>query len=171
MSYTIREATADDLDEVMALTIELAEYEQMADEVVSTPEHFRRAMFGDDAVVKVTLVETGAGEVAGHALWHRTFSTFLGETGIWLEDLFVRPAYRGNGYGRALLEHLRSLTCGRIEWDVLDWNHRAIGFYERMGAVPGSGWTRYRWSPEAVSAGTGPSAGPSADAALGRVQP
>ncbi len=158
MSYTIREATADDLDEVMALTIELAEYERMADEVVSTPEHFRRAMFGDDAVVKVTLVETEAREVAGHALWHRTFSTFLGETGIWLEDLFVRPAYRGNGYGRALLEHLRAQTAGRIEWDVLDWNQRAIGFYERMGAAPGTGWTRYRWPPDGRSAEAGAAA-------------
>ncbi|MHB1582385.1 MAG: GNAT family N-acetyltransferase [Acidimicrobiales bacterium] len=153
MSYTIRPATADDVDEVMALTLELAEYEEMAGEVVSTPEHLRRAMFGDDAVVKVSLVETDAGEVAGHALWYRTFSTFLGETGIWLEDLFVRPPYRRRGIGRALLEHLRSLTSGRIEWDVLDWNRRAIGFYERMGATPGTGWTRYRWSPDPAPVG------------------
>lgn len=110
-------------------------------------------MSGPDPVVRVSLLETDEGVVAGHVLWFRTFSTFLGEPGIWLEDIFVRPAYRGRGYGRALLEHLRTLGAGRIEWDVLDWNADAMGFYERMGAVPSTGWTRYRWAPVVPPAG------------------
>ena len=150
LSFTIRQATAADAEEVMALTIELAEFEEMTHHVISTPAHFRRAMAGPDPVIRVSLLELEDGAVAGHALWYRTFSTFLGEPGIWLEDLFVRPAHRGRGYGRALLEHLRSLTGGRIEWDVLDWNRQAMGFYERMGASPGTGWTRYRWVPVAA---------------------
>lgn len=146
--YVIRQATEADLDEVMALTRELAQFEEMADELAATPAQFRRALFGPDPVATVSLQQTDQGEVAGHALWFRTFSTFLGEPGIWLEDLYVRPAFRGRGWGRALLEHLRSSTAGRVEWDVLEWNEKAIGFYGRLGASVHKGWTRYRWSPE-----------------------
>ena len=83
--------------------------------------------------------------MAGFALWFRTFSTFLGRPGIWLEDLFVRPSSRGRGHGRALLDALRELTDGRVEWAVLDWNESSIAFYESLGARPVPGWTRYRW--------------------------
>jgi GNAT superfamily N-acetyltransferase len=80
------------------------------------------------------------------ALWFRTFSTFLGVPGIWLEDLFVRPAFRGRGLGRALLEDLFERSPGRVEWAVLDWNEPSIAFYRSLGAEPVDGWTRYRWA-------------------------
>ena len=91
------------------------------------------------------MVEDGDGGLAAHALWYRTFSTFLGRTGIWLEDLYVRPAHRSKGYGAELLTHLRNLTAGRLEWEVLEWNALAMDFYQRLGARPMGGWTRYRW--------------------------
>lgn len=141
----IREATEEDLCEVPSLIRELAEFERMADRVVCTPEDLRREVFGPDPVVRVSLAATDAGEVAGMALWFHTFSTFLGRRGIWLEDLFVREPHRRQGHGRALLGHLRSLVDGRVEWSVLDWNRRAVDFYERLGARPLEGWTTYRW--------------------------
>ena len=95
----------------------------------------REHLFGPDPAASVSIAEVD-GAVAGMALWFRTFSTFLGEPGIWLEDLFVRPDHRGSGVGAALLHHLRSLTAGRVEWSVLDWNREAIEFYERLGARP-----------------------------------
>lgn len=85
------------------------------------------------------------------ALWFRTFSTWLGTSGIWLEDLFVRPEHRRHGYGLALLERLRTMTEGRVEWTVLDWNAPSIEFYRSLGAEPVEGWTRYRWLPTTIS--------------------
>ncbi len=87
------------------------------------------------------------GRVAGMALWFPTFSTWIGKAGIWLEDLFVRPEFRGNGIGGDLLHQLRSMTDARVEWNVLDWNESAIGFYRSLGAEPVEGWTTYRWLP------------------------
>jgi GNAT superfamily N-acetyltransferase len=145
----IRAAVEGDLAEIIALIAELAEYEQLAHEAVATADDLRAHLFGDDPAAHVLIVEAGDGSVAGMALWFRTFSTFLGVPGIWLEDLFVRPAHRGNGYGRALLERLRSMTDGRVEWAVLDWNEPSIAFYRSLGAQPVDGWTRYRWEPTA----------------------
>ncbi len=88
--------------------------------------------------------------MAGWQAWPSrfpTFSTWMGRAGIWLEDLFVRPEFRGNGIGGDLLHHLRSLTDARVEWNVLDWNESAIGFYRSLGAEPTEGWTTYRWLP------------------------
>lgn len=144
MTYSIREATAKDAAQVLALTQELAAFEQM--ECVATVDQFRRALAGPLPLVHVSLIET-EDVVAGHALWFPTFSTFRGRGGVWLEDLFVRAEYRGRGFGRALLSHLGTRTDGRIEWDVLDWNERAIALYEHLGARPVPGWTRYRWLP------------------------
>lgn len=148
MTFSIRDATGDDAEEVVALTRELAELEHLAHEVECTADQVRRALA--DGVVHVSLgvVEGGPAAVCGHALWFPTFSTFLGRPGIWLEDLYVREPYRGRGYGRALLEHLRSRTDGRLDWEVLDWNEPAIAVYEHLGAAPVRGWTRYRWAPE-----------------------
>ena len=95
----------------------------MADAVAFDPAAMREHLFGDDPAASVTIAEVD-GVIAGMALWFRTFSTFLGRPGIWLEDLFVRPEHRGRGVGAALLGHLRGLTDGRVEWSVLDWNRR-----------------------------------------------
>lgn len=145
MDGTIRTATIEDSDEIVALIVELAEYEELAHDVEATSDLVRTNLFGEDPAAHVLLIETPDGQVAGMALWFTSFSTFLGRPGIWLEDLFVRPTYRGRGYGRALLDQLRSMTTGRVEWMVLDWNEPAKGFYDTLGAHPVDGWTRYRW--------------------------
>jgi GNAT superfamily N-acetyltransferase len=141
----IRPAAEADVPELLAMIRELAEYEHLADQVVATEEDLCRALFDPDSVVSDTVVEDGEGGLAGHALWFRTFSTFLGKTGIWLEDLYVRPAHRRKGVATALVDHLRSQTEGRLEWEVLEWNLPAMDFYQRLGARPMAGWTRYRW--------------------------
>lgn len=144
---SLRTATLEDVDEIGALIRELAEYEEAPDEVQFDLDSLRRHLFGPDPAAQVVLaVDDQSGEVAGFALFFRTFSTWLGRPGLWLEDLFVRPAHRGKGHGAALLRHLRTLTDDRIEWAVLDWNTPAIEFYESLGARPVSGWTRYRWT-------------------------
>lgn len=142
----IREATPDDTPQIGALIRELADYEDLAHEVEWALDDLHTALFGPARVASVLIAETEQGEVAGFALWFPTFSTFLGRSGIWLEDLFVRPAHRGAGYGRALLAALRERTDGRVEWAALDWNRSAIDFYRSLGAVPVDGWTRYRWT-------------------------
>jgi len=141
----IRPAVREDLAEICALIRELAEYEELAHEVVLDEAEVGRFVF-DEGVAHVLIAASDAGEVAGMALWFPTFSTFLGRPGIWLEDLFVRPAFRGQGFGLALLQELRSMTDGRVEWAVLDWNEPSIRFYESLGARPVEGWTRYRWT-------------------------
>ena len=141
----LRPARPDDLDEICNLIDELAAYEQLEDEVVYRREQVHQQLFGLEPAAHVLMAETEGGAVAGMALWYRTFSTFLGASGIWLEDLFVRPEHRGRGYGLAMLQHLRALTEGRVEWAVLDWNSPAIEFYRKLGASPVEGWTRYRW--------------------------
>ena len=143
----IRAATEADVDAIHALIAELADYEQLADEAVATTDNLRRHLFGPDPAASVLMAETDDGAVAGFALWYRTFSTFRGDDGIWLEDLFVRPECRKQGFGLALLQELRSMTDGRVEWAVLDWNEPSIRFYESLGARPVAGWTRYRLDP------------------------
>jgi GNAT superfamily N-acetyltransferase len=140
----IRPATASDIDEIAALIRELAAYEKLEHEVVLDPAELHRELFGADPAASVLIAEDD-GAVAGFALYFRTFSTFLGAPGLWLEDLFVRPQFRGRGLGRALLEEVRRQTTGRVEWAVLDWNAPSIAFYKRIGAQPVEGWTRYRW--------------------------
>lgn len=146
---SLRPATPDDLDEIIALIGELAKYEQAAEEVVLDRGELARHLFpgaGPAAASVVMAVDGASGEVAGFALYHGTFSTWLGKPGIWLEDLFVRPTHRKRGFGLALLQHLRTLTDGRIEWAVLEWNTPSIDFYDALGARPVPGWTRYRWT-------------------------
>jgi GNAT superfamily N-acetyltransferase len=141
----IRPAVEADVPELVAMIRELAEYEQLAHQVIATEDDLARTLFAPDAVVFDTVLEDGDGGLAGHALWFRTFSTFLGKTGIWLEDLYVRPAHRRRGLATALVDHLRGLTDGRLEWEVLEWNQPAMDFYQQLGARPMAGWTRYRW--------------------------
>lgn len=141
---TIRDATADDLPEIVALIRELAAYEEAADEVTLDEAEVAEHLFGPAPAASVLIAETD-GQVAGFALYFPTFSTWLGKRGLWLEDLFVRPECRKRGLGLALLQELRARTDGRVEWAVLDWNQPSIDFYEALGARPVEGWTRYRW--------------------------
>jgi GNAT superfamily N-acetyltransferase len=141
---TLRAATPDDVPEILALIRELAEYEHAADEVAATEHDLREHLFGASPTAHVLIAEAD-GAVAGFALWYPTFSTWVGRPGIWLEDLFVRPQFRKRGLGLALLQELRCLTDGRVEWAVLDWNQPSIEFYESLGARPVDGWIRYRW--------------------------
>jgi GNAT superfamily N-acetyltransferase len=141
----IRPAVEADVPEVVAMIRELAEFENLTDQVSITEDDLARALFGPEAMVHDWVVDGGDGGLVGHALWYRTFSTFLGTTGIWLEDLYVRPEHRRKGHARELLTRLRRETDGRLEWDVLEWNVPAMDFYQRLGARPMAGWTRYRW--------------------------
>jgi GNAT superfamily N-acetyltransferase len=144
---TLRAATVDDVPQILAFIRALAEYERLLQEVVATEEGLRQALFGPRAYAEVVLAED-AGVPLGFALFFHTFSTFLGQPGIYLEDLFVIPEARGRGVGRALLAHLARVAvergCGRVEWAVLDWNAPAIRFYDSLGARPNDQWTVYR---------------------------
>jgi GNAT superfamily N-acetyltransferase len=149
----IRAATEDDVPLLLSLIRELAEYERLSKEVVATEEALRDSLFGERPVAEALLGYL-EDDPAGFALFFHNFSTFLGKPGIYLEDLYVRPEFRGAGIGRALLVHLAKLArvrgCGRLEWSVLDWNEAAIGFYKGIGASPVSGWTVYRVAGEAL---------------------
>lgn len=142
----IRDATVDDLGAVADHIRGLAEYEELAHEIEWDLDRLRTTLFGPDAVPRTLVACTDGDEVVGIAIWFRTYSTFQGRPGIWLEDLFVRPEHRGSGHGRALLQALFDRADGgRVEWAVLDWNQPSIAFYESLGARPVAGWTRYRW--------------------------
>jgi len=121
---------------------------------MATEEQLRESLFGESPAAQVVLAMVGD-EPAGFALWLRNYSTFLARPGIYLEDLFVFPAFRGRGVGRRLLKHLAHVAVsrgyGRLEWAVLDWNVDAIRFYESLGAVPMSDWTTYRVTGEALA--------------------
>lgn len=145
----IRPAAPDDTAAVAGLIRALAVYEQLSHEVEWDEATLASTMFGAEAVPSTTVaVDDDTGEVVGMAIWYRTYSTFRGRPGIWLEDLFVRPEARGRGHGRALLQSLfDQADGGRVEWAVLDWNESSIEFYESLGARPVDGWTRYRWLP------------------------
>lgn len=149
----VRSAATEDVPLIHSFIKELAEYERLSHEVFATEEMLREQLFGGRPVAEVLIAELG-GDAAGFALFFHTFSTFLGKPGIYLEDLYVRPEFRGTGVGRALLVHLGRLAkergCGRIEWAVLDWNEPAIGFYGSIGASPVSGWTVYRVTGKAL---------------------
>ncbi len=152
---TIRPATIDDVPQILTFIRALADYERLAHAVVATEDGLRRALFGARPYAEVVLAED-AGVPIGFALFFHTFSTFLGQPGLYLEDLFVVPEARGRGVGRALLGHLARLAvdrgCGRVEWAVLDWNAPAIRFYERLGARPNHEWTIYRLTGDPLTA-------------------
>jgi len=147
----IRMATVDDVPIIFDFIKELAEYERMLDEVVATEALLAETLFGKHPVAEVVL-GFADGEAAGFVLFFYNYSTFLGRPGIYLEDLFVKPKFRRNGYGKKLLSHLAKLAvdqmCGRLEWAVLDWNTPAIDFYKSLGASPMDEWTTFRLTGE-----------------------
>lgn len=143
----------EDVPLILTFIRELAEYERLSHEVVATEGSLREWLFGDRPVAEVLVGEHGE-EAAGFALFFHNFSTFLGKPGIYLEDLYVRPEFRGKGIGKAMLAHLARLAedrgCGRLEWSVLDWNEPSITFYESLGAVAMDDWTVHRVTGEAL---------------------
>jgi GNAT superfamily N-acetyltransferase len=152
-TYRILPARPEDVDTLIALIRELAEFERLLHEVEITPEDLRSHLFGPRPYCEAAVAWAGD-EPAGFALWYHNYSTFRGRPGLYLEDLYIRPVFRGQGYGEALLAHLASLAvergCARLEWAVLDWNQRAIGFYKKLGAVPMGDWTVYRVTGDAL---------------------
>ena len=150
----IRLAVPDDVPVLLALVRELATYEKEPDAVVATEDDLRTALFGPDPSASCHVAEVG-GEVVGFALWYRTFSTWQGKPGLWLEDLYVRPEARGTGLGRQLLVTLAKVCADRgwtrFEWWVLDWNTPAQGFYRSLGARPEEEWTVWRVDGEALT--------------------
>jgi diamine N-acetyltransferase len=138
---------------ILSFIRKLAEYEKLSHEVVATEENIREHVFGANPVAEV-LFAYWNGEPVGFALYFRNFSTFLGQAGIYLEDLFVDPGHRGKGIGKALLVNLAKIAVergyGRLQWAVLDWNTPSIEFYRSLGAAPLDDWTGYRVTGEAL---------------------
>ena len=149
----IERATERDVPLILRLITGLAEYEKLAHEVTATEAGLRETLFGARAAAEVIIGYTGDTPV-GFALFFPNYSTFLGKPGLYLEDLFVLPEWRGHGFGRGLLAHLATLAvergCGRFEWSVLDWNEPAIGFYKSLGATLMDGWSIFRVTGDAL---------------------
>ena len=150
--HSFRFATEGDEAKILDFIKGLAAYEQMEDDVIATPELLKEWIF-EKKKAEVLFVLEGESEV-GYALFFHNFSTFLGRAGIYLEDLFVKPEYRGKGHGKALLKELARIAvergCGRLEWSCLDWNQPSIDFYLSVGSVPMDEWTVYRTTGEAL---------------------
>ena len=154
-AIVIRPAVREDTGRILAFIRELAEYEQLAHEAVADEAGLARQLFGDTPRAEVLIAEVD-GEAAGFALFFHNFSTFVGKPGLYLEDLFVQPQYRGLGLGKRLMVRLAKIAqdrdCGRFEWSVLDWNTPAIDFYRSLGAVGMDAWTVQRVTGDALAA-------------------
>jgi GNAT superfamily N-acetyltransferase len=153
MTIHIRSATENDVSQILSFIKALADYEQLSHEVVATEQQLRETLFGNNPVAYVVIAEFN-GQAAGFALYFYNYSTFLAKPGLYLEDLFVLPEFRGQKIGKSLLIHLAQIAvrdgCGRFEWSVLDWNTPAIEFYRAMGAVGMDEWTVQRVSGDAL---------------------
>jgi GNAT superfamily N-acetyltransferase len=153
-AFTLRAAGPADVSTILRCIRGLAEYERLAHACVATEALLLESLFGPSPAAEIVLAFQGDAP-AGFALWFRSYSTFLARPGIYLEDLFVLPEFRGRGLGRRLLAHLARTASergyGRLEWAVLDWNTDAIRFYESLGAVPMADWTTYRVSGDALA--------------------
>lgn len=151
--FRIEQASAEDVPLILNFVRELAEYERLAHEVSATEELLRDTLFGEDATGEV-VIGYYKDEAVSFALFFHNLSTFLGRRGLYLEDLYVKPEFRGRGLGRALLAHLarvaRERGCGRMEWAVLDWNEPAIKFYRGLGANAMDEWTTFRLTGDAL---------------------
>lgn len=147
LDIDIRAATEADVPLILSLIKDLARYEKLLDQVVATEVILQESLFGPSPHAEVIIGSVRELPV-GYALFFHSFSTFLGKSGMYIEDLYVQKAYRGKGLGKAMLMHVADLAikrgCKRLEWSVLDWNEPAIRFYESLGAVPMNGWTQYR---------------------------
>ncbi|GBF30827.1 hypothetical protein MnTg04_00777 [bacterium MnTg04] len=156
--FRVRAAERKDASLILSFIRELADYEKLGDQVSATVEKLLASLFAEPAFAEVLIAEAvadnGAMEAAGFALYFHNYSTFLGQPGIFLEDLFVRPAFRGLGIGVGLLRELAKKTieknCGRLDWMVLDWNEPAIDFYHSIGARRVDGFMPYRLSGDAL---------------------
>ncbi|MBW8382487.1 MAG: GNAT family N-acetyltransferase [Youngiibacter sp.] len=152
-NISFRFASASDSDLILQFIKELAEYENLSSAVVATPEILKEWLF----IMKKAEVIIGEvnGCPVGFALFFHNFSTFLGRAGIYLEDLYIRPEYRGRGFGKAFMRKLAGIAvergCGRFEWSCLDWNKRSIDFYMSLGARPMSDWTGYRLDGDSLT--------------------
>lgn len=153
-TFTIRPATAADVDAIQALVRDLAIYEKLEHLMVSTPDDFKRELFEANARIECIMAVENE-KAVGFALFFHNFSTFLGRKGLYLEDLFVKPECRGKGYGKALLVRLAQIAvernCGRFEWSVLDWNTPSIDFYKAMGATVMTEWNIVRAAGDALT--------------------
>ncbi|MCF6765973.1 GNAT family N-acetyltransferase [Thiotrichales bacterium 19S3-7] len=147
----IRFATENDIKTILNFIYELAEFEKLRHEVIATEESLRKHLFGSVARAEVLLICMGNNEI-GFALFFHNFSTFVGKPGLYLEDLYVKPAFRGFGIGKAIFYFLAQLAlerdCGRIEWWVLNWNKKAINFYQNLGAIAMDDWSVFRLSED-----------------------
>lgn len=153
MTLRIERATERDLPAIVHLVMQLAEYEKLAHAMVASEDDFRRALFGPARNIDA-LMAFAEDVAVGFALYFYNFSTFLGKRGIYLEDIYVEPEYRGQGIGGALLKRLAKLAreegCGRVEWSVLTWNQPSIDFYHRLGAVTLEDWRTFRLTGDAL---------------------
>ena len=151
--FEIKAATDQDVPLILSFIKELAEYENLLHEVVTTEELLQKSLFGNRAQAEVIIGYLNQVPIS-FALYFHNFSTFLGRSGIYLEDLFVKPEVRGKGIGQKMLAYLANLAksrqCGRLEWWVLDWNETAVGFYKRLGAKAMDDWTVYRVADQAL---------------------
>ncbi len=151
----IRPAAEADVPAILGMIRELAEFERLLDQVSATEDGLRACLFGRCRVAEALLACAADGSPVGYAIFFHTFSTFLGRPGLYLEDLYVRPACRGQGIGKRLLAHVaraaRDRGCGRLEWSVLNWNERAIRFYKAAGARPLGDWTVFRVAGDALA--------------------
>jgi GNAT superfamily N-acetyltransferase len=155
MNLRITEAGPRDITTIVELVQKLADYEKLSSAMVATEQDFFRALFGPDRRARALLAFAGDAP-AGLAVYFYTFSTFVGKPGIYLEDIFVEPEYRGKGIGRALLRRIAQIArdedCGRVEWSVLTWNQPSIDFYHGLGAVTLEDWRMFRLTGEAIEA-------------------
>lgn len=152
-NFEVKPATIDDVPLILSFIKELAEFEKLAHEVVATEALLEETLFGEKAHAEVLIGYLNDAPIS-FALFFHNYSTFLGRPGIYLEDLYVKPEARGNGIGKKMLSYLAQLAkrrqCGRLEWWVLDWNKRAIDFYESIGAEAMDEWTVYRVTGKAL---------------------
>ena len=143
----IRNAEEKDIYEIFSLIKELAEYEKLLDQIKTSEAELKKTLFGENKFVEILIAEFEE-QIVGQALFFKNFSTFLGKPGLYLEDIYVKPQFRGKGIGKALLDRIiflaKERNYGRVEWSVLDWNKPAIDFYKKIEANPLEDWTIFR---------------------------